>query len=417
MSNEQSAPAARCPLPALLLAGIVLTAVLSAALHGMFVADAPGANDLYPRWRGAQLFWQEGIDPYSEEASLAIQTGIYGRPALPDEDQVLFVYPFYAAFFMWPLAGLSYDWAQAIWMAVVMLSLATAVILLLRLFDWRQSVWLLGVTLLWSVIFYHSARTVLLGQFAGPVFLFMAASLLSLKRGRDGWAGLFLALATLKPQMIFLLIPALLGWTAGRRPDGRRRWRFWWGFGGMMAGLTAVSFLLLPGWLAGFARQVGYYPDYTVTGPPVWVITGYYWPQLGKPVEYALSLLLLAWMGWQWRHLRHLTLDSPRFWLIIGLTLVVTNSVILRTATTNYVVMYLPLLLGLKWMGARYGRIWPALFFLASIVSLWALFFATAQGDFEHPVMYLPLPLGLLAWFAVYEWRNRRSLAGETDQI
>lgn len=410
MNNEQSAT--RFPLPALLLAGLILTAVLSAALHGLFVADAPGANDLYPRWRGAQLFWQEGIDPYSEEASLAIQTGIYGRPALPDEDQVLFVYPFYAAFFMWPLAGLPYDWAQAIWMAVVMLSLATAVILLLRLFDWRQPPWLLGVTLLWSLIFYHSARTVLLGQFAGPVFLFMAAAFLALKRGRDGWAGLFLALATLKPQMFFLLIPALLGWTAVRR-----RWRFWWGFGGMMAGLTAVSFLLLPGWLAGFARQVSYYPDYTVTGPPVWVITGYYWPQLGKPVEYALSLLLLAWMGWQWRHLRHLTLDSPRFWLIIGLTLVVTNSVILRTATTNYVAMYLPLLLGLKWLGERYGRIWPALFFLASIVGLWALFFATVQGDFEHPVMYLPLPLGLLAWFIIYEWQNRRSSTEGTDQI
>lgn len=392
----------RFPLSILLLIGIVLTAVLAGALHELFVTDAPGANDLYPRWRGAQLFWQAGIDPYSAEASAAIQTGVYGRPALPDEDQVLFVYPFYTTFFMWPLTGLPYDWVQAIWMALVLVCLATAVILLLRLFDWRQPSWLLAVTLLWSVIFYHSARTILLGQFAGPVFLLAAASLLALKRGRDGWAGLFLALSTVKPQMVFLLIPALLWWTAGQR-----RWRFWRGFGGMMAGLTAVSFLLLPGWLAGFVRQVGYYPDYTVTGPPVWVITGYLFPQLGKPVEWMLSALLLGWMGWQWRHLPRLSLAAPRFWLIIGLTLIVTNSVILRTATTNYVVMYVPLILGLKWLGKRYGRSWTAVFLLASIFGLWALFFATVKGDFEHPIMYLPLPAGLLAWFAVYMWQIR----------
>ncbi|MFQ5422071.1 MAG: glycosyltransferase 87 family protein, partial [Anaerolineae bacterium] len=274
------------------------------------------------------------------------------------------------------------------------------VVLLLALFDWRQPPWLLALTLLWSIIFYHSARTALLGQFAGPVFLFVAASLLALKRGRDGWAGLFLALATVKPQMVFLLIPPLLWWTAIHR-----RWWFWWGFGGMMAGLTAVSFLLLPGWLAGFVRQVSYYPDYTVTGPPVWVITGYLFPVLGKPVEWALSLALLGWTVWQWRHLPRLTLDSPRYWLIIGLTLVVTNSVILRTATTNYVVMYVPLLLGLKWLAEWYGRGWVAVFFLVSIVSLWALFFATVQGDFEHPLMYLPLPVGILVWLAVAQRR------------
>ncbi|MFQ5435338.1 MAG: hypothetical protein ACE5FD_10725, partial [Anaerolineae bacterium] len=88
-----------------------------------------------------------------------------------------------------------------------------------------------------------------------------------------------------------------------------------------------------------------------------------------------------------------------------GLTLVVTNSVILRTATTNYVVMYVPLLLGLKWLAEWYGRGWVAVFFLVSIVSLWALFFATVQGDFEHPLMYLPLPVGILVWLAIAQRR------------
>jgi hypothetical protein len=33
---------------------------------------------------------------------------------------------------------------------------------------------------------------------------------------------------------------------------------------------------------------------------------------------------------------------------------------------------------------------------LVMLVGTWALFLATIEGDFEHPVTYLPLPIGLL---------------------
>ena len=46
---------------------------------------------------------------------------------------------------------------------------------------------------------------------------------------------------------------------------------------------------------------------------------------------------------------------------------------------------------------ARYA--WLALFYLLSTVGLWVLFFTTVQGKFEHPIMYLLLPFGLLIAF------------------
>lgn len=394
-----------------ILFGILLFGIVIIGLHSTFTSKVPGANDFYPRWRGAQLFWQEGLDPYSETASLAIQEGIYGRAALPEEDQVLFVYPFYTVFFLLPMSGLSYEWAQPVWLAVVIVSLVTAVLLTLKLIDWKMPLWLLAITILWAVLFYNSSRTIILGQFAGPVFLAMVAALLALKQDRDLAAGLLLALSTIKPQMTFLLVIALLIWAVGQQ-----RWRFIGSFVVAMLVLFGLSFLLLPGWLFSFVDQVLFYPAYTITGSSLWVVTGYYWPWLGKPVENGLVLLLLAYLIWQWRKLWRLPLSSPQFLIIISLTLIITNMVVVRTATTNYIIMYVPLFLVLKAISQKWrcGDLWVALILLGSIVGMWALFLVSVQGDTEHPIMYLPLPSLLLP---IMMWANYQANRGRVTAV
>ena len=389
----------------ILLLAFILFTVSVVGMYTFFTAENPGANDFYPRWKGTQLFWQEGTDPYSQEATEAIQRGIYGgNLARPDQDQVLFVYPFYTVFLLWPLINLDYAWVQAIWLVIVQFSLIGGMILTLRLLEWRQPPWLLAITLLWSVIMYNSTRTIILGQFAGPIFLWLAGTLLALKHDRDVLAGALLSLTTLKPQMSYLIIPALLLWAVWHQ-----RWRFVAVFAGAMALLAGLSFLLLPSWLTGFIDQVRFYPAYTVTPSPLRVITSTFFPQLGQPVEYILIGLLLLVMFWQWWQLRGADwpaepaghaepAEAHKFLFIISLTLIVTNTVIVRTATTNYVIMYIPLFLLLHTISQRWrgGNVWVAGLLLVLLVSTWALFLATIQGDFEHPVTYLPLPIGLL---------------------
>ncbi len=391
--------------------GLLLFGLVVIGLRNSFTAKVPGANDFYPRWRGAQLFWQEGVDPYSEAATLAIQEGIYGRPAIPEEDQVLFVYPFYTVFFLLPISWLSYEWAQPVWLALVMLSVVTAVLLTLKLVEWKMPLWLLAITLIWAIFFYNSSRTVILGQFAGPVYLAMVAALLALKHDRDVAAGLLLALSTIKPQMTFLLVIALLIWAVGQR-----RWHFIGSFIAAMLLLTGLSFVLLSGWLFSFVDQVLFYPAYTFTGSSLWVVTGYYWPWLGKPVENGLILLLMAYLIWQWRKLWQLPLSSPQFLIIISLTLIITNMVVVRTATTNYIIMYIPLFLVLKAISGKWrrGDLWTALILLGSIVGMWALFLASVQGDTEHPIMYLPLPFLLLPTMM---WANYQANRGRLTAV
>lgn len=384
---------------------LLLFTILVVALRQLFTLEAAGANDFYPRYRGAALFWREGIDPYSDAATEAIQMDMYGRPALPEEDQVLFVYPFYVTFMLLPLVWLplDYSWIQAIWLATLLLVMGTAVFLTLRLLNWQQPVWLFALTLLWAVLFYHFTRTVILGQFAAFVFLWLAAALLALKRGRDGWAGFWLALTTIKPQMVILVIPALLLWALAQR-----RWRFVAGFGLTLAILFGLSFLLLPSWLTSFVQQVLTYPGYTFTGSPLWVITGFYLPQLGPTVERLLSLLAIGLMVWEWRRVWRETAVTDQLLVTLGVTMIVTNLILVRTATTNYIIMTIPLLLLLREVTTRWrwGNLGVALFYGFSIVSSWALFLVTIQGDIEHPIMYLPWPFGLLILLLWTQYRG-----------
>ena len=380
------------------LASILSLVVLVPALevittHQVLTAPHPGANDFYSRWRAAQLYWQAGVDPYCEQATAAIQQGIYGRPAQPGEDPGPFVYPFYTVFLLLPLAWLPYSWAEAVWLVILEACLLGGVWLYLATLRWRLPAWLVACVGVWAVLFYHGARTILLGQFAGLVFVLMVGSLYLLRRDRAIAAGVALALTTIKPQMSVLFVLAMVVWGIGQR-----RWRLLAGLVGALAVLGGASFALLPGWLHEFVSQVADYPRYTSTCSPVWMITHIYLPQLGTPFEVGLSTLLLLYILIEWRQLPGARAGSERFHWLIGLTLIVTNLVMVRTATTNYVALYLPLLYGLKVVAdrrPRRARWWVAGVLLVSLVAGWALFLSTVQGRLEHPIMYLPLPVGL----------------------
>ena len=372
------------------------------ATYTVFTSRFPGANDFYRPWAGTRLWLTEGISPYSSEATTQIEIGMYGRPAKPDEDPGLLSYPFYTLFLIIPLAFLPYAWVEAIWLTLLEFALIGSVIGSIRLAGWRMSPGLLAVTLVWSLLFYHNARAILLGQFAVLVFAFVVWVLLALRARHDAWAGVALALSTAKPQMVFLFVPLVLLWAVARR-----RWQVVIAFGVTMGVWLAVSFIFMPGWASDFVREMLRYPSYTAIGSPVWIITRYFFPVFGAPGEIILSILLCVWMLTTWWPLWRDKSWSAFLW-VVGVTHIVTNLIVLRTATTNYVVLLIPLAQVLAMIYARWKR-WGlgAVIGLELIllVGLWALFFVTVVHKFEHPIMYLPLPVGLAA--ALLAWRKQ----------
>ena len=388
---------------------VLLTVVYALGIYAtytIFASRHPGANDFFPRWVGGCALLREGLNPYSEAATLRIQQGMYGRPALPDEDQAAFAYPLYSLLFFFPLCTVSnYALVQAIWFWLLLGALTTAVVLSMQIVRWQPQRWLWLVTILWAVGLYHCFRALVLGQFAVLVFLALMAALWTLQRGHDRWAGLFLALAMTKPQMLYLAIPWILLWAAGQR-----RWRLWVSFGGALAVLIGGSMLLLPTWPLDFVRQVLAYPSYTVYGSLTWMIVQG-WLDLGRTAEVAVLVVLalgagiLAWRLWRgtWEQM---------LWML-GLLLLLTNFFTPRIATTNYILLLPWALWGFCHMQAAWRRTGTWAVFAAQLISLiglWVLFLTTVQGDFEQAPVYFPLPAAitlLLIWL----WRSPESEA------
>lgn len=369
----------------------ILLAVTVVMVRNLLTLPYPGHNDFMSRWEGARSFFVDHLNPYGEQASLNIQQRIYGRPVHEGEDPGYFAYPMYTAILVWPLTYVSYDWASAVWMVLLAAGLIAALFMLFDIFRWRPSPLLLGFLVIWVLLFYFSARGLILGQPGTLVYFLEVLTLWALTRKHDRLAGVALAISTIKPQMGFLIVPFLLLW--GLR---ERRWSFVLAFVVVMAALLALSFVLLPSWVGDWLAQLRLYPSYTALGSPVWITTSYYLG-LGDWAEALVNAVLVGVVLWSWYRALWRR-QGEWFWWAVVLTLTVTHLIAPRTATPHYVVFLIPLVFYCAQIRRnRQGGLWIFLLLLALLALPWLQFLATVKSQFEHPTMYLPLPFGMLA--------------------
>lgn len=363
----------------------------------------PGGSDLLPRWVGTRLLLMEGQSPYSEETTQEIQRLFYGRPAHSDEDQVLFVYPLYSIFLFSPFALISdYNLARAVWMTVLEVGVILLVAAGLSLNRWRLSPFMLGLLMLFAALWYYTVRALINANAALLIALVVALAFLAIRQERDGLAGLLLALTTIKPQMVILLILLVLLWSISNR-----RWILFWSFWGNLALLTAVTSLLIPNWIWQNLVQLVAYPDYTLPTTPgeifaVWM------PGVGMRLGYALTVILVATLVYEWKQ----ALGKEFRWLLwaAGLTLAATQLIGLPTATENYMIMFPALLMVFtawdeQWRS--WGKVLIFLSYFLLFVGVWWLFLATLQrGDqpIQGLIMFFPLPVFLLIGLYWVRW-------------
>ena len=381
-----------------ILAVLIILIALTIA-NFRFSEELPGGNDFLGRWMGARYWVQEGISPYDPQVGRASQQLIYGRAVDREagEDIQDFLYPFPAMIFFAPFGALPYTLARALWMTILEVSLPILALIGIVIADWKPRRVVLISLLLFSLLWYHGTRAVIIGQFAVIEALLMAAALLAVKRGRDPLAGILLGLSIAKPQMAVLLIPFVFLWAAYAR-----RWTIvTWGIG-TIAGLLAVSVLLLPDWPIMWLQQLIEHPTYTVIGPPVEILADAF-PSMSGVIALVLGGALLLYLLWEWAK----AAGKPDRWFqwTAALTIVITNLVAFRTATTNYVVLLPVLCLVFAVLADRWGTRGDMVILIvmaAILIGTWALFLATIEGNVEHPVMYLPLPILTLLglWWA-----------------
>ena len=361
----------------------------AAVTRSVFPLAHPGGNDFYPRWAGGCAWLLRGENPYAESATLAIQEGIYGRPARPAEDQVAFAYPIYVIVVTWPLCfSKEFSLVQAIWMTALTHLLIAAAGLARRLSRWGPAPHLWPWVLPWAVLVYPNARAVLLGQLAVVVAALILGCLEAVRLRKDVVAGVLLALTTIKPQMVFLFVPWILLWSAAQH-----RWKVIQAFAASLAALIVLPMLWLPSWPADFLSQLTAYTSYTELRSILWIAVSYY-ARLPDAVLTIVTVVALAWLAWEWYRSRRMALTSM-LWTA-SLTLVVTHFVAPRTATTHFVPLMLPLFMAFALLVRRLGSASTrgiVLVLSILLVATWWLFLATVTGRQERALHYLPIPV------------------------
>jgi len=411
-----------------LILGLLLLVIIAAesfALYTVFTSQFPSGNDFFVRWLGGREFLLHGANPFDRSVAEKAQVAMFGRLTREEDkdeayfayDEAYFAYPLYTLYLFWPLSLLPYAWAQAIWMTTLQFILLGSTFLAIRLSGWRPPNWLFWLTLFWGVFFYTGARAILLGQFSILVGLFLVLALWAIGQGRDGLAGVLLSLTTIKPQTVFLLLVFLLLWALARR-----RWRVIGGFVISLLALVGSSMLLVPTWPFDFVRNVIDYSDYVAYGPPLENLLHYLLPAaIAGPLTIVLSVLffLALWPSW-WLALRGQL--GAYTWSVL-FTLIVGSLIFFQSATTNQVILYLPLFFFfLRLSKARWGvtaqrqagvdgsgpkaAVSAVLVEAGLMVLMWGAFALTLKGNWEHVMVHGLLPALMLLLYAA----DRRSL-------
>jgi hypothetical protein len=369
---------------------IVLTGVTIANYR--FSSLAPGGSDFVPRWLGIKMLLEEGKNPYGDEVTLAIQERIYGKEARADQDQSLFVYPLYSLLVFAPFSLIDdYVLARALWMTTLQSALILLSFVGLKTVNWHPNRSIVTVILIFTLLWYHSFRPLVNGNAAILCALFIGASLLAIRDGRDIIAGFLLALSTIKPQVVVLLIPFVLFWALSHG-----RWKIIWSTLGSIAIFILGTELLVPGWIVDNVRQVLAYPTYTLAGAPGAIFEDW-WSAAGVWMGHLLTVLLTGLLIWHWR--KTWRANFAIFYWTAFLTLTATNLIGIRTATANYIAL-LPGLILVAAFIFQYGgmpeRWLMGLASAALLVGLWIVFLVSRTGDLQHPLLFFPLPITLL---------------------
>jgi hypothetical protein len=239
--------------------GLVLLIVLGIAplwhLHIINRMMPPQKADMVAVWKGAQATFS-GRDPYSDATMGDIQLFYYGREVTPADrvNPMGYAYPMHTIILFAPIALLPWSAVRVVFFILLpLLTVASALIWLdvtgMQLSRLKTAFLCLCCwPSMWAI---HQIQPTIV------VAALLAAACLLVRRGNMVPAGIFLAMATIKPQLAAILIAWLLLWTILRGI-----WTLLLSFSVSLAALLGCATWLLPGWVHGWRAAAAEYAVY-----------------------------------------------------------------------------------------------------------------------------------------------------------
>ena len=227
-------------------------------------------SDFYSVWLTSHQLLIRKENPYTADMVRKMQVGLYGRvldpqrAGEPPQNFARYPYPLYLDLFVAPLGSLSFETARIVNAVLLPIVFCATVLLWLSAVNFRLAPLNLFVLLSLSFATYPILEGLYALQVSLIVAALIAASIACLAKRRLALAGLLLAAASIKPQLISLPAVFLALWAVN---DWKTRKSFLLFFVGTIAFLFVVSEAILPGWSATWIRTLFEYRKYN--DPPL----------------------------------------------------------------------------------------------------------------------------------------------------
>ncbi len=366
----------------LIFAGIVLVIILLFAFAIHFImADNIVGNDILVFYLAAKSSFIDGQGPYLSENAVLSQVLSYGKVAQPGEDYLTFSYPPYALIPVWILTFLPFDWAQAIWMAILIIGFVFGLILLFPL----APKWLAPSALL----IYPVAFGILMGNFVIPIAIILLFNVkyffFNISKPNqivEYILAISLAWATVKPQFSWLFITFILV-----SAFSQKKRKFILCFFLSFIVFLLLSFLIQPDWVSAFIKQIGFYQQTNPTELQLIKFLNLFLPvRISDIIAIPLIVIAILWALYTFYQWWHQKLKTLSVFIIIGWV-----SYLLYPGGVDYqqIVFVLPILLWIfQWK--------PSNRILVPVV--WVLLILFSWLEFIY-VRILGMNFAITGWF------------------
>ena len=303
------------------------------AFYSVLIQGKGTSFDLYLPWYGSREIIQ-GRNPYTASVTEQIQIATIGHSAMPGENEYRFVYPAYIAFLLLPLLPLPFPLAVTVWIVLQQVFLAVALVLVCRAMNWRLSPWSMMSIIVVGILFRYSLITVVLAQNSMLTLVLLAMAMYASSRGKYEWAGITLALATFKPQLVVFPI---LGWLV--LMAAQRQWRALFVFVGAIGFLIVLPMLFIGNWLISLWDYMSVYWGYTGSQSPLTLFASVApgsWRGTISFLGWWVGGIYLAWVAWRKR-------DTA---LVFGSSVLLTLVIVPLSSVYDLALLVLPWLIG-----------------------------------------------------------------------
>ena len=295
------------------------------------------------------------------------------------------IFPFTRAAWLWLITNIFMIFVSAIlaWQAMA------------KTKSGRNRAWVAPVI---AIIFAPTLTALYMGQVNTFVLLGLALTLFFQHKNRDGLAGMGLALAMVKPHLVYITVPIIL-----LNSLANKQWRLIIGFLGSLLLLTGITFVQRPTFIFEYLSGVNEGNLFDWLTP---TLGDFINVTLGWPHADLMGIILLPLMClWWW-----LNRKKIHFSELLQITLIV--SVITAPFGWGYdaIVLLIPILQIVIWAFETIQSKWIQISLIIGLILLdgFAFYHRTVMQN-EVEVFWIPIAIGVLYFIARYFAYNQQT--------